>query len=80
MLTVRPLLDQMSVTLNFKKKISFFVQIFHLILSLYDSIFTGYDRLLNNDNFMFVFAVTLNIFATLLKIIGKSYTVHFSNV
>ena len=68
MLTVPPLLDQMSVTLSFKNNFSFFVQIF-LNFSIdsepiwpYDPKFAGYDRLLDNDNIKFGFCSAFTSF------------------
>ncbi len=40
----------------------------------------GYNRFLYNGNIMFVFSVTLQLFATLLKRIGKSLKIDFSQV
>ena len=43
--------------------------------------FAGYGRLLDNDDMMLdFFEVPLQVFATLLKIIVKSLTLHFSDV
>ena len=39
--------------------------------------FAGYGRLLDNDDMMLDF---FEVFATLLKIIVKSFTLHFSDV
>ena len=67
----------MSVTLGFKKhswSLYKFCLFFLLILSLYDRKFAGYERLLDDDDDIF------DVFATLLKIIVKSFTIHFSDV
>ena len=43
--------------------------------------FAGYGRLLDNDDMMLdFFEVPWQVFATLLKIIVKSLTLHFSDV
>ena len=55
-------------------------QFLYLILSVYDRKFAGYDRLFGDDNITFDFCSTFTSFGTLLKIIGKSLTIHFSDV
>ena len=47
--------------------LSQFCLIFLLILSLYDSIFTSYDRLLNNDNIIFGFCSNFSSFCYTLE-------------
>ena len=42
--------------------VSKFHPFFLLILSLYDSIFAGYDKFLDNDNIMFGFCSNFTIF------------------
>ena len=73
--TLRPLLNQMSVTLGFKKKswfLSKFCLFFLLILNLYDWKFADYERLLNNNGMMLYFWSTLTSFCFIF--------IHFSDV
>ena len=60
--------------------VSKFHPFFLLILSLYDSIFAGYDKFLDNDNIMFGFCGNFKFFTILWKRIGESLTIHFSEV
>ena len=49
-------------------------------LSVQSATYAGYNRFPYNGNIMFVFSVTLQLFATLLKRIGKSLKIDFSQV
>ena len=70
MLTERPLLDQMQVTFSFNLILLFlpkFWGIFPLIVSIYDSIITMNDNLLDDTNIMFIFEVLFHFFCDTYK-------------
>ena len=79
--TLRPLIDQMSVTLGFKK-ISWFLFKFSLILlkSIWQKILLVMKDCLIMMTWCFIFEVPWHVIATVLMIIVKSLTIHFSDV
>ena len=66
-----------KIKYNFLSK---FCLIFLLILSLNDSIFTGYYRLLNNDNIIFGFCSNFTSFRYTLEKIGNSFQMCSKNL
>ena len=81
--TVRPLLDQMSVTLSFKNIFSFFCSNFAWFFYSFWANMTqnllGMTDCLIMTTLCLVFAVPLQVFDTQLKMIADCLKIHFSD-